>query len=73
MGIEAVPPEKRGGEGRYRLSVTVSGGEAFCELYDKGRGTSFFREIIPLPSLKAADISGFAAMLGDAVFAGFDQ
>ena len=73
MGIEAVRPEKRGGENRYRLSITVSGGEALCELYDRGRGTSFFREFIPLPSLDSAALSAFAATLGDAVFIGFNQ
>jgi transglutaminase-like putative cysteine protease len=73
MGIEIVRPEKRGGENRYRLNITVSGGEALCELYDRGRGTNFFREFIPLPSLDSAALSAFAATLGDAVFIGFNQ
>jgi hypothetical protein len=73
MGIEAVRPEKRGGENRYRLSITVSGGEALCELYDRGRGINFFREFIPLPSLDSAVLSAFAATLGDAVFIGFNR
>ncbi|MDR1411419.1 MAG: hypothetical protein LBI91_04365 [Spirochaetaceae bacterium] len=73
MGIEAARPGERGGGNRYRLSITVNGGEAFCELYDGGRGTSFFREYIPLSSLKPAAISDFAAALGDAVFVGFDR
>ncbi|MDR0452801.1 MAG: hypothetical protein LBH15_07135 [Treponema sp.] len=72
MGIEAARPGERGGGSRYRLSITVDGGEVFCELYDGGRGTSFFRKFIPLPSLKPAAISDFAAALGDAVFVGLD-
>ncbi|MDR1128298.1 MAG: tetratricopeptide repeat protein [Treponema sp.] len=70
MGIEAARPGEGGN--RYRLSIAVSGGEAFCELYDGGRGTSFFREFIPLLSLKSAALSEFAAALGDAVFVGFE-
>ncbi|MDR2784671.1 MAG: hypothetical protein LBB83_02030 [Treponema sp.] len=73
MGMEIVRPEKSGGVNRYLLSITVNGGEALCELYDRGRGISFFREFIPLPSLNSADISSFASMLADAVFIGFNQ
>jgi hypothetical protein len=73
MGIEITRPGKTGGENRYRLSITVNGGEALCELYDRGRGTSFFREFIPLPSLNSAGMSIFASALADAVFIGFNQ
>jgi hypothetical protein len=73
MGIDAVRSEKRGEQNRFRLSITVDSGEAFCELYDGGRGTNVFREIIPLPSLGLKDIGDFAAALGDAIFTGFGQ
>jgi hypothetical protein len=51
----------------------VNGAEAICELYDRGRGTNFFREYIPLSSTDSAAISVFAATLGDAIFTGFNQ
>jgi Flp pilus assembly protein TadD len=73
MGLEIMRPEERGGENRYRLSMTVKGGEALCELYDRERGASFFREYIPLPSLDSDAISGFASALGGALFTGFNQ
>ncbi|MDR2052144.1 MAG: hypothetical protein LBP80_01910 [Treponema sp.] len=73
MGMDIARPEKSGGESRYLLSVTVNGGEALCELYDRGRGAGFFREFIPLPALDSDAISGFASALGGAVFTGFHE
>jgi hypothetical protein len=66
MGIEAADPEEY--PCRFRLSITASGGEVFCELYDGGRGTAVVRRNIPLASISAPDIAAFAKILGDAVF-----
>jgi hypothetical protein len=67
MGIEAAPD----GSGRFRLTITITGDEAQCELYDNGRGTSVFRRNITLASLSKKDIAAFAEALGDAVFTGY--
>jgi hypothetical protein len=73
MGVEFPRPEERGVENRYRLSITVNGGEALCELYDGGRGARLFRETIPLPSLKPAALSAFTGILGGLLFIGFNR
>jgi hypothetical protein len=84
MGIEAAPANYQAENNsnsaepfantalgsRFRLIITVNGGETRCELYDGGRGASVFRRAIALPSLSARDISVFAETLGDAVFTG---
>jgi hypothetical protein len=66
MGIEALDQETY--PSRFRFSITVTGGEAFCELYDGGRGAAVLHRSIPLASLSAPDIAAFAKVLGDAVF-----
>ncbi|GHT95282.1 hypothetical protein FACS1894141_3600 [Spirochaetia bacterium] len=53
---------------RFRLSITIAGGNALCELYDGGRGVNLFRRSIPLGSLSGTDISAFARALGDGIF-----
>jgi hypothetical protein len=80
MGIDVTPAPGSnrtvtGGDGstpilpnRFRLSITVSGGGALCELYDGGRGVNVFRRSIPLGSLSGTDISAFARILGDGIF-----
>jgi hypothetical protein len=66
MGLEALDQEAY--PCRFRLSITVAGGEARCELYDGGRGTAVLRRSIPLVSVSAPDIAAFAKTLGDLVF-----
>ncbi|GHT77549.1 hypothetical protein FACS1894130_02190 [Spirochaetia bacterium] len=79
MGIEVIPAKYRTGNtnddadpsmGRFRLNITVNGGDVRCELYDGGRGTGVFRRAIPLPSPSAKDISAFAETLGEVMFTG---
>jgi tetratricopeptide (TPR) repeat protein len=71
MGME-IMPKGFSAPYRFKLRVTVSGGEAgqsaACELYDGGRGIGVFRRTIPLGTLSAADISVFAKTLGDGLF-----
>jgi hypothetical protein len=66
MGIEALEQEIY--PCRFRLGITLSGGEVSCELYDGGRGTAVLRRSIPLASISAPDIAAFAGTLGDAMF-----
>jgi lipopolysaccharide biosynthesis regulator YciM len=75
IGVETPAGEFRAGDNnfgnRYRLSITLRGEEALCELYDGGRGTNLFRQIIALPSLSRKDLALFAETFGDAVFIGY--
>jgi hypothetical protein len=53
---------------RFRLSITVAGGEARCVLHDGGRGTDVFRQTIPLKSTSHRDLGVFAQSLGNLIF-----
>ncbi|MDR1908931.1 MAG: hypothetical protein LBQ35_03330 [Spirochaetaceae bacterium] len=66
MGFEEAPAGAR-----FRLSVTLSGSGARCELSDRERGTAALREIIPLPSFSRKELAHFAAYLENAAFTGF--
>jgi hypothetical protein len=71
MGIDTTPHSANGPGGfspRFRLDITVTGGEARCILHDGGRGIDVFRQTIPLASSSRWDLSTFARILGDLVF-----
>jgi transglutaminase-like putative cysteine protease len=72
MGVEAVPHPTdavpNGFSLRFRLSITVAGGEAYCVLYDGGRGVNVFRRTIPLRSASRRDLGAFAHVLGNLIF-----
>jgi hypothetical protein len=72
MGIDAMARPADSGIGgfspRFRLNITLTGGEARCVLHDGGRGIDVFRETIPLESSSRQDLSVFAQALGDLMF-----
>ncbi|MDR1902897.1 MAG: hypothetical protein LBQ88_11520, partial [Treponema sp.] len=71
MGITAHPADGAAPDAflpRFRLSITTTGGEARCVLYDGGRGVDVFRQSIPLESLSRRDLSAFARTLGNGIF-----
>ncbi|MDR2516388.1 MAG: hypothetical protein LBC88_03285 [Spirochaetaceae bacterium] len=79
MGFEEARPASgfpggaapESGGARFSLVITLTGNEALCELYDRGRGRPVFREIIPLPSLSRKDLAAFAGVLENTAFTGF--
>jgi transglutaminase-like putative cysteine protease/tetratricopeptide (TPR) repeat protein len=69
MGIDPMAANISGGfSPRFRLGITVTGGEVRCVLHDGGRGIDVFRQTIPLASSSRRDLSAFARILGDLVF-----
>ncbi|MDR1420972.1 MAG: hypothetical protein LBI86_11415 [Treponema sp.] len=63
--------EKNSPVPRFTLTIRIRGGEgpdALCEVYDRSRGTSVLRRVIPLASLSRADLYAFVRALSDAVF-----
>ncbi|MDR1904798.1 MAG: hypothetical protein LBQ88_21260 [Treponema sp.] len=54
-------------EPRFRLTISLSGQEARCELYDGNRGIDLVRRNIPLTSLSRTDLSAFVRNLSNEV------
>jgi tetratricopeptide (TPR) repeat protein len=56
---------------RYSLTISLSGGAAYCLLFDKGKGRGVFNKSLPLPSpITRAGLSAFSQALGEVFIMG---
>ena len=71
-GIDPVDPVEQARSPRYTLTLAFDGkGSVSCELYDGGRGTTVFRQTLPLPSSANPQRAAFSRALRDGVFEAF--
>jgi hypothetical protein len=53
---------------RFTLTITVTGREGRCTLYDGGRGSTIWERAIPLLNLSSKELTAFTRTLSETVF-----
>jgi hypothetical protein len=65
IGVEPVPADY---SPRFTLTITVTGREGRCTLYDGGRGSTIWERTIPLLNLTPKELTTFTRTLAETAF-----